>query len=142
MPPAKGPQAQTIGSAEFDPDAFLASWAQDFPTLLPQGNDLRSSIIAAFNLAQSDNYVYHAVASVTLAQVQEAIQHGDENGLHAWYPDEAGKSSEVGPLPDIWTPCLILCARLSCHHSILRPLQLTLLPTPQSSPQRPRPPSR
>ncbi|KAI4088325.1 MAG: hypothetical protein LQ339_008722 [Xanthoria mediterranea] len=97
MPPAKGPQAQTIGSAEFDPDAFLASWAQDSPTLLPQGNDLQSSIIAAFNLAQSDSYVYHAVASVTLAQVQEAIQHGGEHGLHAWYPDEAGKSSEHPP---------------------------------------------
>ncbi|KAL8754826.1 MAG: hypothetical protein Q9199_004069 [Rusavskia elegans] len=97
MPPAKGPQAQTTGSAHFDPDAFLASWAKDSKTLLPQGNDLRSSIIAAFNLAQSDSYVYHAIASVTLAQVQESIRHGGEHGLHAWYPDEAGKLSELPP---------------------------------------------
>ncbi|KAL8658708.1 MAG: hypothetical protein Q9226_000822 [Calogaya cf. arnoldii] len=97
MPPAKGPQAQTTGSAHFDPDAFFESWAKNSTTLLPQENNLRSSIITAFNLAHSDSYVYHAVASVTLAQVQEAIQYGGQHGLHAWYPDEAGKSSELPP---------------------------------------------
>ena len=91
----KGHRARTTGSAQFEPDAFFASWAKDSNALVPQGSDLRSSIIAAFDLAQSDNYVYHAVASVTLAQVQAAIEHGGENGLHAWYPDEAGKPSEV-----------------------------------------------
>ncbi|KAL8901204.1 MAG: hypothetical protein Q9192_000681 [Flavoplaca navasiana] len=93
----KGPRAQTTGSAQYDPDAFFASWAKDFKAPIPQGNNLRSSIIAAFDLAQSDNYVYHAVASVTLAQVQAAIQHGGGNGLHAWYPNEAGKPSEIPP---------------------------------------------
>ncbi|KAL8672431.1 MAG: hypothetical protein Q9168_003109 [Polycauliona sp. 1 TL-2023] len=90
-----GPRAQTTGSAQFDPDALLVSWAKDSETLLPHGTDLRSSIVAAFNLAQSDNYVYHAVASVTLAQVQQAIDHGGQHGLHAWYPDESGKPSEL-----------------------------------------------
>ncbi|KAL8911666.1 MAG: hypothetical protein Q9171_003193 [Xanthocarpia ochracea] len=97
MPPPKGPRAQTTGSADFQPDVFLASWAKDSKTLLPQENGLRSSIIAAFSLGQSDNYVYHAVASVTLAQVQEAIEHGSDHGLHAWYFDEAGKPSELPP---------------------------------------------
>lgn len=95
MKPAKGPCAQTTGSARFQPDAFIESWANDRGSLLPQSNGLRSSIIAAFHLAQTDNYVYHAIASVTLAQVQEAIEHGGENGLHAWYPDKSGKPSEV-----------------------------------------------
>ncbi len=125
MAPLKGPRAQTTGSADFEPDDFLASWAKDSKTLLPQENGLRSSIIAAFNLGQSDNYVYHAVASVTLAQVQDAIEHGSDHGFHAWYSDDAGKPSEVS----VWTAHLdfnlILCARLSYHYSFLRPLQLT-----------------
>ncbi|KAL8998390.1 MAG: hypothetical protein Q9169_002518 [Polycauliona sp. 2 TL-2023] len=97
MPHTKAPRAQTTGSAHFDPDALFTSWATDSKSLIPQGNDLRSSIIAAFDLAQSDNYVYHAVASVTLAQVQDAINHGGERGLHAWYPDEAGNPSQLPP---------------------------------------------
>ncbi|KAI4194549.1 MAG: hypothetical protein LQ350_007709 [Teloschistes chrysophthalmus] len=99
MPPAKGPRAQTTGSSKFDPDVFFENWAKNGNTLLPQNNDLRTSIISAFNLAQSDNYVYHAIASVTLAQVQEAIDHGAENGMHAWYPDETGKSTEQSVPP-------------------------------------------
>ncbi|KAL8638562.1 MAG: hypothetical protein Q9228_004290, partial [Teloschistes exilis] len=99
MPPAKGPRAQTTGSSDFDPDAFFEKWAKNGNALLPQNNDLRSSIISAFNLAQSDNYVYHAIASVTLAQVQEAIDHGAENGMHAWYPKEAGEPPEQSVPP-------------------------------------------
>lgn len=95
MPPTKGPRAQTTGSTQFEPDAFFVSWTKDSKALPSHGNDLRPSIIAAFDLAESDNYVYHAIASVTLAQVQAAIEHGGENGLHAWYPNEAGKPSEV-----------------------------------------------
>ncbi|KAL8772823.1 MAG: hypothetical protein Q9209_002168 [Squamulea sp. 1 TL-2023] len=97
MPPAKGLRAQTIGSAYFAPDVFLESWTKEKKGLLPYEDDLRSSIISAFNLARSDDYVYHAIASVTLAQVQEAVHHVDEHGLHAWYPDGPGKPSELPP---------------------------------------------
>ncbi|KAL8685986.1 MAG: hypothetical protein Q9218_007422 [Villophora microphyllina] len=95
MPPTKGPRAQTTGSSSFAPDAFFENWAKDPNALPPQNNDLRTSIISAFNLAQSDNYVYHAIASVTLAQVQEAVNHGAENGMHAWYPDESGSYTAI-----------------------------------------------
>lgn len=95
MRPAKGPRAQTIGSAQFEPGIFFDSWAKDPGSLLPLDNDLRTSITTAFNLPESDNYVYHAVASVTLKQVQEAIEHGGQNGFHAWYTDGSGKKSEV-----------------------------------------------
>ncbi|KAL8947429.1 MAG: hypothetical protein Q9222_006287 [Ikaeria aurantiellina] len=97
MPPAKSPSAQTTGAARFNPDTFFDAWSENAPSLLPQSDDLRSSIVAAFDLAKSDNYVYHAIASVTLAQVQEAIEHGGEHGLHAWYPDESGRASELLP---------------------------------------------
>ena len=62
--------------------------------MLPKENDLRSSIIAAFNLSSNDSYVYHAIASVTLAQVQEAIAVGGEHELHAWYLDDSGEPVE------------------------------------------------
>ena len=48
-------------------------------------------MIATFNLPEDDNYVYHAIASVTLAQVQVAIDHGAVSGLHAWYFDREGR---------------------------------------------------
>ncbi|KAL8719494.1 MAG: hypothetical protein Q9225_003503 [Loekoesia sp. 1 TL-2023] len=120
MPPAKGFRAQTNGSIHFDPDAFFQSWIGDPSALLPQNNDLRSSIISAFNLAQSDNYVYHAIASVTLAQVQEAIEHGAENGLHAWYPDASGKPSEAPPpsLADINAYTFVFASTTSTHKSL------------------------
>lgn len=54
-------------------------------------NDLRSAILTTFSLLQNDSYIYHAIASVTLAQVQQAIEYGGKNGLHAWYIDEDGK---------------------------------------------------
>ncbi|KAL8664536.1 MAG: hypothetical protein Q9202_002945 [Teloschistes flavicans] len=99
MPSAKAPRAQTTGSSNFVPDAFFETWAKDANALLPRNNDLRTSIISAFNLAQSDSYVYHAIASVTLAQVQEAIDHGAENGMHAWYPHETDQPPELPPPP-------------------------------------------
>lgn len=95
MPPVKGPGAHTTGSSRFDPELFFERWEEESASLLPQKNDLRQSIITAFNLAQTDSYVYHAIASVTLSQVQEAVEHGGDHGLHNWYPDESGRSSEV-----------------------------------------------
>ena len=82
-------RARTIGSAQWEPDAFLQAWKQED---LPKDNDLRTSIIRAFNLSERDSYVYHATASVTLSQVQDAISSGSANGLHAWYLDDAGKT--------------------------------------------------
>jgi hypothetical protein len=82
---------RTEGSASFGADAFFEAWDIGHCTP-PHNNDFRSSIIATFNLPDDDSYVYHATASVTLAQVQIAIDHGAESGLHAWYLDSEGKS--------------------------------------------------
>lgn len=54
-------------------------------------NDLRKAITTAFNLDENDHYVYHAIASVTLEQVQQVIDAGGANGLHKWYVDAEGK---------------------------------------------------
>ena len=81
---------RTTGSNDFHPDALFTKWSES-PTL-PIANDLRSSIIQTFSLAERDDFVYHAIASVTLADVQDAIDRGGAGGLHAWYRDEEGKS--------------------------------------------------
>ena len=83
-------QARTTGASYFNPDTLFDSWGSK-PQTLPQENDLASSIKTTFNLPYNDKYVYHAIASVTLSQVQEAINHGAAQGLHGWYFDEEGK---------------------------------------------------
>ncbi len=83
-------RARTKGSSYFEPDALFETWIKDQKSL-PENDDLKSSIISTFNLPQNDSYVYYATASVTLSQVQEAINHGSKAGLHAWYLDDEGR---------------------------------------------------
>ena len=85
MMPGAQRKARTTGSAQWNPDKFFDEW--DKIKQLPKHDDLRTSIIKAFNLSERDSYVYHAIASVTLAQVQEGINSGSAHGLHAWYLD-------------------------------------------------------
>lgn len=90
MPPPQRKKPHTVGSASFDPDKFFEEWD---PERIPKDNNLQGTIISAFNLKSSDDYVYHAIASVTLPQVQNAINHGASNGMHAWYLfDDAKKA--------------------------------------------------
>ena len=83
-------EPHTKGSSQFHPDSLFAAWESGQKTL-PKDNDLRSSIISTFNLPPNDDYIYHATASVTLSQVQTAINHGGDSGLHAWYLDQEAK---------------------------------------------------
>ena len=73
----------TVGSPSFEPDALFTQWSTK--ATLPDGNDFRSSILATFSLPPSDKYVYHAIASVNLSQVQQAINAGSSKNLHTWY---------------------------------------------------------
>lgn len=86
MPAQRQSKPRTVGSASFDPDDFFSKWGKDPSASIPQSDDqFRSSIVAVFNLKPSDDYVYNATASVTLSQVQQAINHGSAGGLKAWY---------------------------------------------------------
>ena len=90
MPPASRrleALPNTVSSSSFDPDQFFDAWDE---TCLPRDNDLRGAITRAFKLPEQDDYVYHAMASVNLAQVQKAISYGGKGGLHAWYVDDQG----------------------------------------------------
>jgi hypothetical protein len=82
----------TTGSKSFNPQQLL----QDEEKLKTANaflgkDDLRSAITIYFSLPENDSYIYHAVASVTLAQVQQAILQGDQHGLHDWYKDGDGR---------------------------------------------------
>ncbi|KAF3906646.1 hypothetical protein ABW20_dc0109527 [Dactylellina cionopaga] len=81
------PKAATTGSPAFTPDSFFVAWSDERQKDPVPDNDLRASIIQAFDLKPDDSYVYHAVASVTLQQVQNAVIQGGNRGLHAWYRD-------------------------------------------------------
>jgi hypothetical protein len=78
----------TVGSTKFDPEDFFDTWPNISPLLKDQ--PFQRFITQAFKLKIPDTYVYHAVASVTLVQVQAAIDAGDANGLHDWYQDDNG----------------------------------------------------
>ena len=78
---------RTIGAPDFDPDALFDAW-RDGQKSSPKNDDLRSSILTTFDLPQKADYAYNAIASVTLAQVQQAVEYGGKNGLHDWYRDE------------------------------------------------------
>ncbi|KAF3181210.1 hypothetical protein TWF225_006757 [Orbilia oligospora] len=99
MPPA--PKAVTTGSSTFTPDLFFEAWSDERQKDPVPNHDLQSAIIQAFGLKPSDNYVYHAIASVTLQQVQNAILQGGSKGLHAWYRDEKGEPLEPPSESDI-----------------------------------------
>ncbi|KAI0124695.1 hypothetical protein BJ170DRAFT_470911 [Xylariales sp. AK1849] len=67
-------------------------------------DDLASAIIESFALSKRDNYVYHAIVSVTLAQAQHVIGLGSANGLHAWYRAQLDPSTEPSKAPESLSP--------------------------------------
>src|SRR4051794_12072786 len=120
----------TAGSKSFDPQQLLQDeeklkTANDF---LGMG-DLQSAIIIYFSLPENDSYVYHAVASVTLAQAQQAILQGDKHGLHDWYQDGDGRPVSHGFMH--FVVCVIFNIELPtfpihCYYDLISVLMLSL----------------
>ena len=74
------------GSSAFDASALVGDVGkQERARELLAANDLYGASRLVFGLPEADTFTYHAVASVTLAQTQQAVQLGAANGLHAWY---------------------------------------------------------
>ncbi|KAI0540337.1 hypothetical protein GGR58DRAFT_141808 [Xylaria digitata] len=74
------------GSPSWNPDSYLAD--TELHTRAEAhlaNNDLKSAIMTSFSLRASDAYVYHAIVSVTLPQVQHVVSLGGAHGLHNWY---------------------------------------------------------
>ncbi|KAK0718887.1 PCI domain-containing protein [Apiosordaria backusii] len=110
------PFVYCVGNPKFDP----AKAVQDVEThraameLLNEKNDFEGAIRLWFGLPEreKDEYVYHAVASVTLPQVQSVVELRGRNGLHGWYDGGGEKGGEyysqflnqTNSLPDIPPP--------------------------------------
>jgi hypothetical protein len=80
-----------VGSPGFQPQQLVEdpgrqSEAQQYLAK----DDLLSASRVLFSLPDPDEYVYHAMTSVKLAEVQRVISLGGVNGLHAWYRAEDG----------------------------------------------------
>lgn len=48
-------------------------------------DDFAGAIRSFFQIPVGDDYVYHALASVKLEEVQRAVESGGAGGRHAWY---------------------------------------------------------
>ncbi|KAI1764915.1 hypothetical protein GGR53DRAFT_292744 [Hypoxylon sp. FL1150] len=92
------------GAPSWNPSAYAA----DAPLHsrvegLLASDDLQAAVTASFSLppARRDPYVYHAIVSVTLPEVQHAVSLGRRNGLHSWYrgPVPADASKPAAPSP-------------------------------------------
>ena len=99
---SQSPPVSTVGSKRFRPDELFtdSETLKSVRSHLNQ-NDFRSAIITAFQLPPDDDYTYHATASVTLTQVQNAIKAGPSHGLHDWYLDSSGTPNGYPPTSDI-----------------------------------------
>ena len=83
-----------VGSPSFNPSELIQDQdRQAQARTLLTSNDLYNATRVLFSLPEPDNFVYHATASVKLAQVQQVVNLGGANSLHAWY--RGADSSEV-----------------------------------------------
>lgn len=80
-----------VGSPSFAPDDLIEDTERQSQALeLLAKNDLYNASRVLLRLPEDDVYTYHAMTSVSLAQVQKVVNLGAANGLHAWYRAEDG----------------------------------------------------
>lgn len=92
--------AACVGSPQFDPNSRVKdAKARTSALAALEQNDLTAAIRGWFQLPASDSYTYHAMTSVTLAQVQHVVSLGAANSLHAWYADPETKDPQPPPPP-------------------------------------------
>jgi hypothetical protein len=88
--PAK--TSHCVGSPSFLPDQQVENLEIHKRALdLLQEDDFQGAINTWFAIPARDTYTYHAITSVRLSQVQDAVKLGGANGLRAWYWDADGK---------------------------------------------------
>lgn len=97
--PTKTPKpfVHCVGNPDFEPEKAVGDHDrhQAALKLLEERNDFEGAVRLWFGMPEAgkDDYVYHALASVTLGQVQRGVEMGAEKGLHGWY--EGAKDGEV-----------------------------------------------
>lgn len=89
-----------LGSASFDPSGLVSNPSTRSKALaLLDQDDFAGAIREYFGIPSKDTYVYHAITSVTLPQVQHVVSLGGANSLHAWYSPTSPPSSSSPPDP-------------------------------------------
>ncbi|KAL2757742.1 hypothetical protein ACRALDRAFT_1079849 [Sodiomyces alcalophilus JCM 7366] len=90
------------GNTAFNPDEYLQDTSRQAQVADHLSkNDLYHAIVTAFGLPEQDTYTYHAITSVTLAQVQHVVSLGGANDLHAWYRAKDDTPLDPPPPADI-----------------------------------------
>ncbi|KAI0379114.1 hypothetical protein F5Y04DRAFT_260468 [Hypomontagnella monticulosa] len=87
MAPGK-PFTYCEGAPSWNPATYIADAAlQERAETLLASDNLQSAVAVSFNLPppSRDPYVYHAIVSVSLPEVQHVVSLGGRNGLHSWY---------------------------------------------------------
>ncbi|KAI1392310.1 uncharacterized protein F4822DRAFT_124578 [Hypoxylon trugodes] len=102
MAPSSKPFIYCEGAPSWDPATYVADTAlHERVEAFLAADDLQSAIIASFGLPtppRRDPYVYHAIVSVTLPEVQHVVSLGRQNGLHDWYfAPASAKNDEDAP---------------------------------------------
>ncbi|KAI2469738.1 hypothetical protein F4781DRAFT_431109 [Annulohypoxylon bovei var. microspora] len=102
MAPGNRPFTYCEGAPSWNPTTYIADTTlHSRAEALLADDDLASAVAASFSLPPPprDKYVYHAIVSVTLPEVQHVISLGRQNALHAWYfaPSSAPPSSDSPP---------------------------------------------
>ncbi|KAI0119466.1 hypothetical protein F4814DRAFT_411967 [Daldinia grandis] len=80
------------GAPSWNPTTYVTDAAlHERAEALLASDDFQSAVIASFALPhpRRDPYVYHAIVSVTLAEVQRIVSLGRQNAFHAWYFEPA-----------------------------------------------------
>lgn len=82
-----------VGSPRFQPLELIEDPQRQQDALAQLAkDDLQGASRVLLSLPENDAYVYHAMTSVKLAEVQRITSLGGINGLHAWYRNEDGSS--------------------------------------------------
>lgn len=93
-------QPSCVGAPGFDPAARVRDPdARAQAVALLRENDFAGAVKAYFGLPTEDTYIYHAMTSVSLSQVQHVVSLGGANGLHAWYAPRTAAPSDPPPDP-------------------------------------------
>ncbi|EFQ26823.1 uncharacterized protein GLRG_02643 [Colletotrichum graminicola M1.001] len=89
-----------VGSPTFSPDEYAKDAARrERANELLAKDDFYGAIVVSFRLPERDDYVYHAMTAVRLAEVQRVVAMGAANGMHAWYRDDENDGKPLDPPP-------------------------------------------
>ncbi|KAH6697249.1 hypothetical protein F5X68DRAFT_257476 [Plectosphaerella plurivora] len=91
-----------VGNPSFNPSDYITNTdLQVKATELLAKDNLYQATITSFGLPERDDYTYHAMTAVRLAQVQHIVSLGGQNNLHAWYRTDDGTVLDPPPQADV-----------------------------------------